>query len=199
MATISSPMGRTPRSGGAGPNTYKKGGTTKVAGVMKKGGSKPKMTMKKGEMMKYQAGGKKKEPLPKNALELWNELKAINAAKSPAEQDEMYFKAKREQEKQEAIARAVKSQFRQNKRDDFKYNTYWADVHDAIHFNEPGTYNKYYNDKLIKAAEETKKAYEQGKRKKGGTIKVAGVMKKVVLSINLQVQLNQQLNQLVVL
>jgi len=41
------PMGRTPRSGGAGVNTYKKGGTTKVAGVMKKGGSKPKMTMKK--------------------------------------------------------------------------------------------------------------------------------------------------------
>lgn len=34
------PMGRTPRSGGAGPNTYKKGGTTKVAGIMKKGGVK---------------------------------------------------------------------------------------------------------------------------------------------------------------
>jgi hypothetical protein len=34
------PMGRTPRSGGAGVNTYKKGGTTKVAGIMKKGGAK---------------------------------------------------------------------------------------------------------------------------------------------------------------
>lgn len=47
MATISSPFGRTPRNAGAGAKTYKQGGTTKVAGVMKKGGSKPKMTMKK--------------------------------------------------------------------------------------------------------------------------------------------------------
>jgi hypothetical protein len=49
MATISSPMGRNPRSGGAGQAaSYKKGGTTtKIAGVMKKGGSKPKMAMKK--------------------------------------------------------------------------------------------------------------------------------------------------------
>lgn len=47
MATISSPFGRTPRNAGAGVNTYKKGGTTKIASVMKKGGSKPKMTMKK--------------------------------------------------------------------------------------------------------------------------------------------------------
>jgi hypothetical protein len=42
------PMGRTPRGGGAGVGAgYKKGGTTKIASVMKKGGSKPKMTMKK--------------------------------------------------------------------------------------------------------------------------------------------------------
>ena len=35
------PMGRNERSGGAGVGaTYKKGGTTKVAGVMKKGGAK---------------------------------------------------------------------------------------------------------------------------------------------------------------
>ena len=47
MATISSPIGRTPRNAGAGANTYKKGGTTKVAGIMKNGGSKPKMTIKK--------------------------------------------------------------------------------------------------------------------------------------------------------
>ena len=41
MATISSPMGRNPRSGGAGQAaSYKKGGTTKVAGVMKNGGTK---------------------------------------------------------------------------------------------------------------------------------------------------------------
>lgn len=39
MATISSPFGRTPRNAGAGAKTYKKGGTTKVAGVMKKGGA----------------------------------------------------------------------------------------------------------------------------------------------------------------
>jgi hypothetical protein len=46
------PQGRTPRSGGAGVNTYKKGGIAKIAGVMSKGGSKPKMTMKKGGMKK---------------------------------------------------------------------------------------------------------------------------------------------------
>ena len=40
MATISSPIGRTPRNAGAGANTYKKGGTTKVAGIMKSGGAK---------------------------------------------------------------------------------------------------------------------------------------------------------------
>lgn len=41
------PEGRNPRNP-AGQNAgYKKGGTTKVAGIMKKGGSKPKMTMKK--------------------------------------------------------------------------------------------------------------------------------------------------------
>ena len=35
------PMGRNPRSGGAGQAaSYKKGGTTKVAGVMSKGGAK---------------------------------------------------------------------------------------------------------------------------------------------------------------
>jgi len=35
------PMGRNPRSGGAGQAaSYKKGGTTKVAGVMKSGGAK---------------------------------------------------------------------------------------------------------------------------------------------------------------
>jgi hypothetical protein len=40
MAKISSPMGRNPRSGGAGQAaSYKKGGTTKVAGVMSKGGT----------------------------------------------------------------------------------------------------------------------------------------------------------------
>jgi hypothetical protein len=40
MATISSPIGRTPRNAGAGANTYKKGGIIKVAGVMKSGGTK---------------------------------------------------------------------------------------------------------------------------------------------------------------
>lgn len=46
MATISSPMGRTPRNAGAGANTYKKGGTTKMAGVMKNGGTiKKKMAI----------------------------------------------------------------------------------------------------------------------------------------------------------
>jgi hypothetical protein len=122
--------------------------------------------MKMGGMMKYKDGGKKDKP--KNALEALNQAKARNAAKSPAEQDEMYFKAKREQEKKEAMARSVKSQFNQNNIDDFKYNSYMADVHDSFHFNEPGTYNKYYNDKLTKAAEETKKAYEKGNRKMGG-------------------------------
>ena len=39
MAIISSPFGRTPRNAGAGANTYKKGGTTKIAGVMKSGGA----------------------------------------------------------------------------------------------------------------------------------------------------------------
>jgi hypothetical protein len=35
------PEGRNPRSGGAGQNaSYKKGGTTKIAGVMKNGGAK---------------------------------------------------------------------------------------------------------------------------------------------------------------
>lgn len=48
------PMGRNPRSGGAGQAaSYKKGGTTKVAGVMKKGGS-PKYqytgTVSKGKL-----------------------------------------------------------------------------------------------------------------------------------------------------
>jgi hypothetical protein len=46
------PMGRNPRSGGAGQAaSYKKGGSTKgvtkIASVMSKGGSKPKMTIKK--------------------------------------------------------------------------------------------------------------------------------------------------------
>lgn len=42
------PMGRNPRSGGAGQAaSYKKGGTTKVAGVMKKGGT----------VKKYQSAG----------------------------------------------------------------------------------------------------------------------------------------------
>lgn len=53
MATISSPMGRNPRSGGAGQAaSYKKGGTTKVAGVMKSGGAKYqyKGTVTKGKV-----------------------------------------------------------------------------------------------------------------------------------------------------
>lgn len=49
------PMGRNPRSGGAGQAaSYKKGGTTKVAGVMKKGG------------VKYQNLGKVKLNNPKD-------------------------------------------------------------------------------------------------------------------------------------
>ena len=53
MAKISSPMGRNPRSGGAGQAaSYKKGGTTNVAGVMKNGGAKYqyKGTVTKGKV-----------------------------------------------------------------------------------------------------------------------------------------------------
>ena len=40
------------------------------------------MSYKKGGMMKYEAGGKKKEPLPKNALEAYKQAKARNDAKT---------------------------------------------------------------------------------------------------------------------
>lgn len=59
MATISSPFGRTPRNAGAGANTYKKGGTTKVAGVMKSGGAAKKLNKA------AKGGTRPTKPLPK--------------------------------------------------------------------------------------------------------------------------------------
>lgn len=60
------PMGRNPRSGGAGQAaSYKKGGTTKVAGVMGKGGAK------------YQSKGAVKSNMVKGVM-------AINAAAKEA-------------------------------------------------------------------------------------------------------------------
>jgi hypothetical protein len=60
------PMGRNPRSGGAGQAaSYKKGGTTKVAGVMKSGGTK------------YQGKGTVKSNMVKGVM-------AINAAAKEA-------------------------------------------------------------------------------------------------------------------
>ena len=74
------PMGRNPRSGGAGQAaSYKKGGTTKVAGVMKKGGTTKyqyKGTVTKGDV----ASSAVKSGVGKASAALQNRIKNMSDA-----------------------------------------------------------------------------------------------------------------------
>lgn len=83
MATISSPFGRTPRNAGAGANTYKKGGTTKVAGVMKSGGAAK--TVK--PVKKYQGGGGSGKGLFDKIKDTQETLKKTPSSAGPREKE----------------------------------------------------------------------------------------------------------------